>query len=386
MPIDPVMEKKTKLTKILILSSNPRSGSSYLADILTPLEKDPFYVFEPLRWLYQQVPENETPNDLVWRNLLPSKPQSKRSSRNPIGVRLISMTKSTKARVESETVLVPGEDKIALLDGIFQCSLSSLETWLRSDFARHYTFRKPLRGLGILKMPHSLKSLNLLHKTTQMCESSQIRLVKCIRLRLCELTSAISNDENRHLEGLAGTKIILLVRDPRAVLTSISFAPDHWEQKFRNASRVCLNILQDLDAWSEMHFKNDIFLLKYEDLASSPKQVSSNLAQFLETPELINLIHSEIKKHVLDPHTSRIFRYRYSNIGKSPWLSPQELARSKNKAIIGGTWRYYGTIRENDFDFDGWKNKISRVLLQEINLTPTCQQVFKRLNYSLTLF
>ena len=40
----------SRILNVLLLSSNPRSGSSYLADILTPENTKSAYFFEPLRW------------------------------------------------------------------------------------------------------------------------------------------------------------------------------------------------------------------------------------------------------------------------------------------------------------------------------------------------
>ena len=45
------------VTKVILLSSNPRSGSSFLADVLTPSPVAASYFFEPLRFLYESVPK-----------------------------------------------------------------------------------------------------------------------------------------------------------------------------------------------------------------------------------------------------------------------------------------------------------------------------------------
>ena len=43
------------VTRVILLSSNPRSGSSLLGDVLTPPPVAASYFFEPLRFLYESV-------------------------------------------------------------------------------------------------------------------------------------------------------------------------------------------------------------------------------------------------------------------------------------------------------------------------------------------
>ena len=55
-----------------ILSSNPRSGSSYLAEILSPengkLNLTSTYLFEPLKWLSFPVPKDDKIAEIVVKN------------------------------------------------------------------------------------------------------------------------------------------------------------------------------------------------------------------------------------------------------------------------------------------------------------------------------
>ena len=44
------------VTRVIVLSSNPRSGSSLLGDVLTPPPVSASYFYEPLRYLYESVP------------------------------------------------------------------------------------------------------------------------------------------------------------------------------------------------------------------------------------------------------------------------------------------------------------------------------------------
>ena len=47
------------VTKVILLSSNPRSGSSFLGDVLTPAPVAASYFYEPLRYLYESVPRSQ---------------------------------------------------------------------------------------------------------------------------------------------------------------------------------------------------------------------------------------------------------------------------------------------------------------------------------------
>ena len=46
------------VTKVILLSSNPRSGSSFLGDVLSPPPVAASYFYEPLRFLYESVPRS----------------------------------------------------------------------------------------------------------------------------------------------------------------------------------------------------------------------------------------------------------------------------------------------------------------------------------------
>ena len=47
---------KSPIENVLVMSINPRSGSTYLSEILT-VSKSAALVFEPLRYLYEDVPK-----------------------------------------------------------------------------------------------------------------------------------------------------------------------------------------------------------------------------------------------------------------------------------------------------------------------------------------
>ena len=93
-----------KATKILIASSNPRSGSSYLADILTPSEVRPFYAFEPIRWLNDKIEEEKS-----------KKPKKKKTSltgnKDIRWVKPIKKNKGLKERLKD----IAQKDKLAAM-------------------------------------------------------------------------------------------------------------------------------------------------------------------------------------------------------------------------------------------------------------------------------
>ena len=77
-------------------------------------------------------------------------------------------------------------------------------------------------------------------------------------------------------------KIIVLIRDPRAVINSLRLSPDSWGEDVLNVDRICHNILSNIDTFrnaSETASKR-VYLLKYE--VSSTKYVHSARASFMD--------------------------------------------------------------------------------------------------------
>ncbi len=57
-PVEPRLRTAApRVFKVLLVSSNPRSGSSFVGDVLTSVSSSSFYFFEPLRWLFSPVPK-----------------------------------------------------------------------------------------------------------------------------------------------------------------------------------------------------------------------------------------------------------------------------------------------------------------------------------------
>ena len=115
-----------------------------------------------------------------------------------------------------ETVIIKDPTQSNLIRqrimGIFNCSWSLLQTLNKSSFK---TVRK--RGMS--------------------CRRSNPRVIKTIRLRRAGLESWILQDTS--------VKIVHLVRDPRAMISSISKRPGTWSDTLKNASYQCNRMLDD---------------------------------------------------------------------------------------------------------------------------------------------
>ncbi len=89
------VDSKNRSVKVLLMSANPRSGSSFIGDILTMDEGDySMLLFEPLRYLEEDVP----PNRMEPTSVLPKN--------------------STSAIVPKN---VSSEEKLTMVEDFFNC-------------------------------------------------------------------------------------------------------------------------------------------------------------------------------------------------------------------------------------------------------------------------
>ena len=152
-----------------------------------------------------------------------------------------------------ETVILRDPTKAILamqrIMGIFDCSWKILQMLNKGSFP---TVRK--RGM--------------------MCKSSDPRVIKVIRLRRAGLESWI---------GDTSIKIVHLVRDPRAMITSISKRPGTWSDALRNASYQCNRMLDDSQL--EHILPRDRYVrVRYEDLVDDTNTTLARLYNHLNLP------------------------------------------------------------------------------------------------------
>ena len=183
------------------------------------------------------------------------------------------------------------------------------------------------------------------HALKTVCEESPIRILKTIRTRLNWISYLL--DELPHL------KLIHLVRDPRATLTS-QFSTGKCAAKYGGINGCtwshCAEQKSDLEEADRLDSKYPGRLMRvfYEDIAAKPIDTSRKLFRFIGTT-----------------FTSQAEEYIF-NI---------TLAGNPNNCVIC-------TTRSNSSEhIDSWKKKIKPGLL---NLTENlCNYVLNRYNYSL---
>ncbi|KAK8743580.1 hypothetical protein OTU49_001139 [Cherax quadricarinatus] len=113
---------------------------------------------------------------------------------------------------------------------------------------------------------------------TKACQMFPIQLVKTVRLRL-NLTQLFLNDEKMNM------KVVFLVRDPRATMSSrynsVSWCSD--KPDCSSPEVLCSDLQADLKVATALKqlYPQRFTMVKYEDLATDPQPQINNLMNFL---------------------------------------------------------------------------------------------------------
>ena len=172
----------------------------------------------------------------------------------------------------------------------------------------------------------------------EACSRFPFVLTKVVRLRL-SVTRMILDDPS-----LKNLKIVYLVRDPRAILSSRLRAV-LGDESCRDPGEVCKNFENDLDAFDSLSksYPDRLLLIKYESLAAQPHEVFRQVFEFAQLT-LLPSIRSEITRHT-----------------------------SQHK---DGFWSTYRNSTER---IDHWKIVLQKWYVFKIQRS--CSNIFKRLGY-----
>ena len=221
-----------------------RSGSSFLGDLLQQSDPRSYFFYEPLHFLTSDVRAKN--RDLQTVN--------------------------------------------HLVQNLFRCNYGAEPRFVRHLFGRIYTYLIT-RSDYVDKICKS-KSLNgltcrNLHLLQEICRRSHVQIMKFTRLNLADAVK---------LDLPAGTKILYLQRDPRAIYNSRKTR--NWCQKkeCRNISALCEERKNDLLTLQQSP-NNQIIVTRFEDLALNPMQESERLFNVL------GLQHTDNVKGFLRTHT-----------------------------------------------------------------------------------
>ena len=168
------------------------------------------------------------------------------------------------------------------------------------------------------------------------CQTSNLRVVKTIRVRKEDLEPWIRNSE---------IKVVHLVRDPRAVLSSRAVVG--WEKETLQAARLCHQMLGDM-ALAKSLPPERYTLVRYEDLADN-------------TEEIVKSLYARLGLH----WTEEIRRSVISHTEASP-----------SQDMKPGS-----TYRSASFSPESWKEKLSVEEVQAIE--GECQEMMQRADYKM---
>ncbi|KAL7633970.1 UNVERIFIED_CONTAM: hypothetical protein RMT77_015931 [Armadillidium vulgare] len=181
---------------------------------------------------------------------------------------------------------------------------------------------------------------------TKQCTSSDFVIIKSVRYLLSEV------EDLWILPSLQNIKVIWLVRDPRGVLNSLS----HMERTMKVLRKnSCSKMREDIQSFQVLKFlnPNNIFFLRYEDLARYPLHMSLLLWRFISGERKYEEIPPEWKE--------------YLNISVTP----------KNAREGVGS---YQVGKKSTQEWQNWRLSISPKLLKESE--EECEDVIHTLGYN----
>ena len=114
------------VTKIIILSSTPRSGSSFISEILSSSPLTSLWT-EPLRFLYEKPPKFELRKI---KNLKKA------------------LNKTKEVKDKRYRIKVPKAEKLKLIDDFMNCKFEDYQDFLASQVSRQFIFKLPYFALG----------------------------------------------------------------------------------------------------------------------------------------------------------------------------------------------------------------------------------------------
>lgn len=230
-----------------------------------------------------------------------------------------------------------------LLHRLLDCRFSGLNDYL------NYTRSHPEDMLGhnipvwdaCRKGPNTNACYNATF-LSRACQMFPIQLVKTVRLRL-NLTQLFLNDEKMNV------KVVFLVRDPRATMSSryssVSWCTD--KPDCSSPDVLCSDLQGDLKVATALKqlYPDRFIMIKYEELATDPHTQIQNLMEFLGME--------------YSPNIARYIEEHTQFDQKNPWSTKRKSADRVNM----------------------WKKQLP---LQEVHaIQNACEPVLKNLGYEL---
>ncbi|RXG52571.1 Carbohydrate sulfotransferase 1 [Armadillidium vulgare] len=239
--------------------------------------------------------------------------------------------------------LVPAGDQEMLrgnmrprLEELFHCGISQQFLTHRKQFSPLYPKCSPKE-----------KCTTNTEDLTKQCTSSDFIIIKSVRYLLSEV------EDLWILPSLQNIKVVWLVRDPRGVLNSLSHMEKSMKDRRKNS---CSKMREDIQSYQVLKFlyPNNIFFVRYEDLARYPLHMSLLLWRFISGQRSCEEIPLEWKE--------------YLNVSVTP----------KNAGVGVGS---YKVEKKSTQEWQDWRLSISPKLLKESEAE--CEDVIQTLGYKL---
>ncbi|XP_037084415.1 uncharacterized protein LOC119104799 [Pollicipes pollicipes] len=340
------LEDPSRPVLLVIVSSAPRSGSTFLGEMMSSPRRSTF-IFEPF-WFYSATNSSE---HLGGAN--------------------------ASVRVDQD------------IYNLLTCRLSSLPPMFAREHTRSFIWRKP-------RLPRGAS----LDKLTTVCLKQSMRVVKTIRVRLHDVLPLLE------VEGL-NVHIVHLVRDPRGILNSILRQRRQWPERRRDPEYTCADMRDDIRSWRDVT-SSRLSVVRYEDVAAHPLKEARRLFANMNVPlppDVLKFIESHTKTsakqkssitkrsdkkdrkdsertkysskqaHAPERHANAIRTRRNVAIQRQP--TPLELFRrdawrlrritldeynkmqATRRRHTPLTSRYYGTFRSAQFDELHWTRELA---------------------------
>ena len=239
-------------------------------------------------------------------------------------------------------------------------------------------------------------------KASKDCQNTKIRILKSIRLDLTELKSFVNQ---------TSYKIVVLFRDPRAIMNSIELSPDFWTNENHDHNFICQKLSRNFQEAKNLQLKypDKVRILKYEDFIEEKLKTVKDLYDFLGISYLVPYPKVALRKHVQNLDSQKWTKiFAGEKMPKIPEV-PKFLARPSKKLSFSeiyskikgerkrkffkakkfntlvehGSFRYYSTFRSKAFQHDHWKQELSMKNILDLQNSSYCKKSMHMLNYSL---
>ena len=165
--------------------------------------------------------------------------------------------------------------------------------------------------------------------TSSFCPRFPIHLTKSVRVRLGQVIQMM-NDDGVFKENL---KMVLLIRDPRAVMNSRNTMDWCASSPCKDVHSLCEGMEQDYNnaMTLKQKYPEKIHLVRYEDLSLDPFGVTDEILSFLKLPKMPQI------ENFLETHTGLNRQEMVSNKGQNVTFKEIKQALEKKGNPFGTT-------------------------------------------------